>query len=122
MRLAIKEVTIPTIARYFSLLKLKNQESNRINKYTPAVTKVEEWTKDETGVGAAIAAGNHAEKGTWALLVKVAKTNTQIHIFLLKCSLVDPILQFKFVIKTAILNIIRISPNRLVIAVINPEL
>lgn len=86
------------------------------------MTKVEEWTKDETGVGAAIAAGNHAEKGIWALLVKVAKTNTQIHIFLLKYSLVDPILQFKFVIKTAILNIIRISPNRLVIAVINPEL
>ena len=35
----------------------------RINKYTPAVTKVEEWTKAETGVGAAIAAGNHAENG-----------------------------------------------------------
>jgi len=35
----------------------------RINKYTPAVTRVDEWTKAETGVGAAIAAGNHAEKG-----------------------------------------------------------
>ena len=32
-------------------------------KYTPAVTKEEEWTKEETGVGAAIAAGSHAEKG-----------------------------------------------------------
>jgi len=31
------------------------------------VTKVEEWTKEETGVGAAIAAGSHAEKGTSAL-------------------------------------------------------
>ena len=41
----------------------------RINKYTPAVTSVEEWTKAETGVGAAIAAGNHAENGIWALLV-----------------------------------------------------
>jgi len=44
----------------------------RINKYTPAVTKVEEWTKAETGVGAAIAAGNQDEKGIWALLVIAA--------------------------------------------------
>jgi hypothetical protein len=29
----------------------------------PAVTRVEEWTKEDTGVGAAIAAGNHAENG-----------------------------------------------------------
>lgn len=41
----------------------------RINIKTPAVTKVEECTKEETGVGAAIAAGNQEEKGTWALLV-----------------------------------------------------
>ena len=41
----------------------------RITRYTPAVTKVEECTKADTGVGAAIAAGNHAEKGIWALLV-----------------------------------------------------
>jgi len=27
------------------------------------VTKVEEWTREETGVGAAIAAGNQAENG-----------------------------------------------------------
>jgi hypothetical protein len=35
----------------------------RINKYTPAVTNVDEWTNEDTGVGAAIAAGNQAEKG-----------------------------------------------------------
>lgn len=39
-------------------------------RYTPAVTKVDEWTKDDTGVGAAIAAGSHALKGNWALFVK----------------------------------------------------
>lgn len=44
----------------------------RIIKYTPAVTKVEECTKAETGVGAAIAAGSQAENGIWALLVKAA--------------------------------------------------
>lgn len=36
---------------------------NRTNRKTPAVTKVEEWTKADTGVGAAIAAGSHLEKG-----------------------------------------------------------
>jgi hypothetical protein len=38
------------------------------------VTKVEECTRAETGVGAAIAAGNQEEKGIWALLVIAAKT------------------------------------------------
>jgi len=33
-----------------------------MNQQTPAVTKVEECTKAETGVGAAIAAGNQEEK------------------------------------------------------------
>jgi hypothetical protein len=41
-------------------------------KKTPAVTRVEEWTKAETGVGAAIAAGNQLEKGICALLVMAA--------------------------------------------------
>lgn len=46
---------------------------NRINKKTPAVTSVEEWTRADTGVGAAIAAGSHLEKGICALLVMAAK-------------------------------------------------
>lgn len=46
---------------------------NRINRYTPAVTSVEEWTRADTGVGAAIAAGSQAENGTWALFVIAAK-------------------------------------------------
>jgi len=33
---------------------------------------VEECTKAETGVGAAMAAGNQAENGIWALLVIAA--------------------------------------------------
>ena len=44
-------------------------ELKRISKKTPAVTKVEEWTREETGVGAAIAIGSQEEKGIWALLV-----------------------------------------------------
>lgn len=50
----------------------------RISKYTPAVTNVEEWTNAETGVGAAIAAGNHALNGTWALLVQAEKINNKL--------------------------------------------
>lgn len=45
---------------------------NRIVRKTPAVTRVEEWTKAETGVGAAIAAGNQLEKGICALFVIAA--------------------------------------------------
>lgn len=37
------------------------------------MTKVEECTSEDTGVGAAIAAGNQALKGNWALLVIAAK-------------------------------------------------
>lgn len=36
------------------------------------MTRVEEWTNADTGVGAAIAAGNQALKGIWALLVITA--------------------------------------------------
>lgn len=36
------------------------------------MTNVEEWTNAETGVGAAIAAGSHAEKGICALFVIAA--------------------------------------------------
>jgi len=35
---------------------------------------VEEWTSEETGVGAAIAAGSHALKGICALFVDAATT------------------------------------------------
>lgn len=45
---------------------------NRYRRNTPAVTRVEEWTKALTGVGAAIAAGSHLENGIWALLVIAA--------------------------------------------------
>ena len=46
----------------------------RISKFkykihTPAVTNVEECTKEDTGVGAAIASGSHEQYGHIALLV-----------------------------------------------------
>ena len=39
----------------------------------PPRTRVEECTNALTGVGAAMAAGSHVEKGNWALLVIAAK-------------------------------------------------
>ena len=47
----------------------------------PAVTRVEECTKEETGVGAAIAAGNQAENGIWALFVIAPKNRKTKNIY-----------------------------------------
>jgi len=55
------------------IIKLK-----RIIKNKPAVTKVEECTKAEIGVGAAIAAGNQEEKGKIADLVIVPNSKISI--------------------------------------------
>jgi len=43
------------------------------SKNTPAVTKVDLWTKEDTGVGALIAFGSHALNGNWALFVLATK-------------------------------------------------
>ncbi len=40
-----------------------NKKLYRISVKTPAVTKVEECTNEDTGVGAAIAAGSQEENG-----------------------------------------------------------
>jgi hypothetical protein len=66
-------VRIPIISKTDVNSVFANKKLNRINKYTPAVTSVDEWTSADTGVGAAIAAGNHAENGTWALFVHADK-------------------------------------------------
>jgi len=52
---------------------LYKEKKNLIKTTTPAVTRVDECTKALTGVGAAIAAGNQEEIGTWALFVKETK-------------------------------------------------
>jgi len=71
--LEISIVRIPVIKiKYNELSFIKSNKRNIKN--TPAVTRVEEWTNEETGVGAAIAKGSHLEKGSWALLVNLANT------------------------------------------------
>ena len=69
--LAVSEVIIDKISNVF-IVDGWILSINRIIKMIPAVTRVEEWTKAETGVGAAIAAGSHAVKGNWALFVILA--------------------------------------------------
>jgi len=59
-------------------LSAKIKSNMRNKKKTPAVTKVDEWTSEETGVGAAIAKGSHLEKGNCALFVNLAKTKIKI--------------------------------------------
>lgn len=96
---------------------------NRINRYTPAVTRVDEWTKEDTGVGAAIAAGNQAENGIWALLVIAAKI-----IKLLVAVPIGPSLANSSLERlpnwevTAIMIRIATSPTRFVTAVSMPAL
>lgn len=86
---------------------------------TPAVTSVDEWTSAEIGVGAAIAIGNQAEKGNWALFEQAAvisniNVNKENSEFILN-------LQFEVtVMSPADINII-ISPIRFVRRVIVPD-
>jgi len=60
------------ISKMEHIVLFKNMLWKRISKKTPAVTNVDEWTRADTGVGAAIAAGSQAEKGICALFVMAA--------------------------------------------------
>ena len=96
---------------FFSELK------NRIRIKIPAVTKVDEWTKADTGVGAAIAAGNHLINGNWALFVIAAITKR--HAIKVWKGEDQGLSGIQWVlIHHAIVNKIRTSPSRFVMAVI----
>lgn len=69
---AMSIVNVPRNINTSSMAKSTKNIFIRIKRYTPAVTRVDECTRAETGVGAAIAAGNQAEKGICALLVQAA--------------------------------------------------
>lgn len=94
---------------------------NRTKIKTPAVTRVEECTRADTGVGAAMAAGSHLINGYWALFVIAATIIINATIEWLgedhgirgsQCVLIDH----------EIVNKIKISPSRFVIAVISAAL
>lgn len=116
INIVVTETIIIIVLKFLLIVK----GSIRINKITPAVTSVDEWTKEDTGVGAAIALGSHVEKGNWALLVKAARVI--IIIVILDSSIKlnidhDPILNIN---TPAIIN--AISPIRFKINVIIPKL
>ena len=121
---AITIVNVPISISPTEIVVVDTNIFIRINRYTPAVTRVEEWTKAETGVGAAIAAGNHAEKGIWALLVQaeVIKINIKINETLLFMFLMNLYVQSPILIIILIQINKPTSPNRLVKAVIMPAL
>lgn len=105
--------------------RISSKKENRIRRYTPAVTKVDEWTRADTGVGAAMAAGSQAEKGIWALLVMAAtiisvgshklsdRIESKFHIIILKSPTIE---------NQAIDKRIHTSPTRLVNTVNIPAL
>jgi hypothetical protein len=93
---------------------------NRIRRKIPAVTKVDEWTSAETGVGAAIAEGSHLENGIWALFVMAAIIISQVtNTSILWCILLI-ISQWPLFLLIPMAVRINTSPIRLVRAVIIP--
>lgn len=92
---------------------------NRNIRKTPAVTNVDEWTRAEIGVGAAIAIGNHAEKGNCALFEHLAiinkiKIKKEYSLFKLKFQFDDRVI-------SPIEIRIKISPTRFLRIVIVPD-
>lgn len=89
----------------------------RIRINTPAVTRVEEWTSADTGVGAAMAAGSQLMNGNCALLVIAAMINKEA-ISLCEAEVQGWRGNQWVLIHHAMVRRIRASPNRFVIAVI----
>lgn len=119
----IRDVILPRIRRINFACSL-NKWFHRIIKKTPAVTKVEEWTRDLTGVGAAMAIGSHEENGICALLVEAAiiikkddKLNNLFDSCKNKVRFKDPIIH-----RSLDAIIIKKSPIRFERTVTNPEL
>ena len=90
------------------------------------MTRVDEWTKADTGVGAAIAAGSQAEKGIWALLVIAARIIKVYSKFLLNNSVPAATQNAKFIsppiLNQAILMSKHTSPTRFLKTVSIPAL
>lgn len=56
--------------KFKRVVEVDKREKLRIMMYKPAVTRVDEWTREEIGVGAAMAAGSQGEKGKRADFVE----------------------------------------------------
>lgn len=94
-------------------------EEIRIIKNTPAVTRVDEWTKAEIGVGADIAIGSHAENGNCALFVHLVSISINIIIKGNDSFMFNSHIELNNIIP--IDNRMKISPIRFLSKVIDPE-
>lgn len=94
-------------------------EEIRIIRNTPAVTKVDEWTKAEIGVGADIAMGSHAENGNCALFVHLVNISIIIIIKGNDSFMLSSHIDLNNIIPMD--NKIKISPIRFLNNVIDPE-
>jgi len=90
---------------------------NRIRRKIPPVTRVEECTKADTGVGASIAAGSQLENGIWALFVIPAIVKDIMIKEDISFVQILIIIQFPLCSNQAILIKINTSPIRFVRAV-----
>jgi len=81
---------------------------------------VEEWTRADTGVGAAIAAGSQLENGIWALLVIAARVRHRVAGALNEKRWVLIFVQWPWFRKRAIAMRMQASPTRFIRAVIIP--
>lgn len=120
---AMSMVTVAVRSKHLlNIGDLAKVGEKRISKNTPAVTRVDECTNAETGVGAAIAAGSQAENGIWALFV-IAATMIVSQIRDLGASMFIDIIFQESILKARAIEISsRTSPNRFVNAVMSPAL
>ena len=75
--LAVSEVKVANVISVYRVVGCRWSD-RRIISITPAVTRVDECTRADTGVGAAMAAGSQAVKGNCALLVILAVNSNSI--------------------------------------------
>ena len=103
-------VIAPIVSRAAGILVSDREGVNRISRYTPAVTRVDECTRAETGVGAAMAAGSHAEKGICADLVRATRLTKARAVYLvcLKVKFQDPPLEARAIARRTLTSPIRL--------------
>lgn len=108
-----KNIVISPIKKRLNNRMFEEKKKNFKIRAIPAATSVEEWTKAEIGVGAAIAAGSQEENGNCALFVSavinksIVGTNTRT---LIEVGVIKRKKQNKIIISP--------SPNRLLKIVI----
>lgn len=112
----MKVIILNIIIKYW--ISIKYKKFNFIKTKIPAVTKVDECTREEIGVGADIAIGSQTPNGIWDLLV--IKQINKIKKIILFININWIFVKLKIIIEQN--NIINPSPSRLKKKVIKLEI